>query len=301
LTPVVISSVQLIVKLRRRSADLSVMGDERPTRSLIDPVLTGPGSESDRQRIGEIFVELGLVAADELDAALAVQRERGGMLGEILVGQGKVTRLGLAQALAALWEYRESSRPPRDDDPVDVPDVHGLARRAHTIARESQEQVEALAQELRAEAAAQAGEISGQLGAQAEEAAKLRAWVAALHEAVAAVQAKEDQADALLRQDVDSLRAKLEELRTIHTAAAQASRDVQDEAVRAASEAQQFQQRITLETERLSTEVAELRARTELLASSEHELPDRNPTPPAAEAAPATKGKRPKRKRKDRR
>ena len=85
---------------------------------------------------------------------------------------------------------------------------------------------------------------------------------------------------------MDSLRAQLEELRTIHTAAAQASRDAQDAAFQAASEAQQSEQRIKLETERLSTEVAELRARTDLQAPSSNEPPGKDRTPPAEALRP---------------
>lgn len=274
------------------------MGDD-PLPPLIDSAHAGPAREVDRRRIGEVFVELGFVTADELDAALAVQRETGGMLGEVLVGQGKVTRLGLAQALSALWTSRElpPSPPVGDDDPVDDPDIHDLGSGEHSIARESEARVEALAQRLLAEAATRAGEFAGQLGAQAEEAAALRRWVAALHEAVAAIQAKEDRADAQLRHDLDSLGAQLEELRTTHAGAAQASREAQAAASRAASEAHQFEQRIKLETERLSAEVAKLQARTELQAPSGDESADTDPTPPAEAAA----GKRPKRKKKDRR
>jgi hypothetical protein len=256
--------VQLAVKLRRASDDFSLMGDD-PLPPLIDSVFSGAESQVDRRRIGAIFVELGLVTAAELDAAIAVQRETGGMLGEILVGQGKLTRLGLAQALSALWESRELAplRPVGDDDPVDEPDINGLASRDYDIARESQERVEALAQELRAEAETRAGEFAGRLGAQAEETAALQTWVAALHEAVAAIKAKVDRADAQLRDDLDSLRAQLEELRRIHAGAAQASGEAQDAALRAAGKAQ-------------------------------------DPTGPA-ESAQARKGKRPKRKKKDRR
>ena len=70
-----------------------------------------------------------------------MQRETGATLGEILVRQGKLTRLGLAQALSALWESRELPplRPAGDDDPVDDTDIHDLASRDRSIARESQD------------------------------------------------------------------------------------------------------------------------------------------------------------------
>ena len=277
------------------------MGDD-PLPPLIHDVLSGPDSQVDRRRIGAIFVDLGLVTAQELDAALAVQRATGATLGEILVRQGKLTRLVLAQALTALWESRELAplRAAGDDDPVDETEIHDLTSRDRSIARESQDRVQALAQELRAEAATRVRASSGGLGAQVEETAALQTWVAALHEAVAAIKAKEDRTEAQLRDDLDSLRAQLEELRTIHTAAAQASRDAQDAAFQAAREARQSERRIKRETERLSTEVAELRARTDSQAPSSNEPPGKDRTPPV-EAAPATKGKHPKRRKKNRR
>jgi hypothetical protein len=56
------------------------------------------------RRIGEIFVELGFVTPAELDAALELQLQTGERLGEILVAQGKLSRLDLASALSEHWE-----------------------------------------------------------------------------------------------------------------------------------------------------------------------------------------------------
>ena len=61
-----------------------------------------------RRPIGEIFVELGFITADQLEAALVVQRRTGARIGEILVEQGSLTRLDLASALAEHWEPRRS-------------------------------------------------------------------------------------------------------------------------------------------------------------------------------------------------
>ena len=47
-----------------------------------------PGGPA-RQRIGEIFVELGFITPDELDAALVVQGKTGALIGQILVDQGE--------------------------------------------------------------------------------------------------------------------------------------------------------------------------------------------------------------------
>ena len=75
-----------------------------PERRLPEP---SPPQEVERRRpIGEIFVELGFITSDQLEAALDVQRQTGGRIGEILVEQGSLTRLDLASALAEHWEPR---------------------------------------------------------------------------------------------------------------------------------------------------------------------------------------------------
>jgi hypothetical protein len=56
-----------------------------------------------RRPIGQIFVDLGFITTDDREAALEVQRESGALLGEILVEQGKLTRLELANALSEHW------------------------------------------------------------------------------------------------------------------------------------------------------------------------------------------------------
>lgn len=57
--------------------------------------------------IGEIFVERGLITHEQLAQALELQREGGGMLGEILVGSFGVSRIELAGVLAEQWSAME--------------------------------------------------------------------------------------------------------------------------------------------------------------------------------------------------
>jgi chromosome segregation ATPase len=71
----------------------------------------------ERRPLGEIFVEQGLVTDEELDRALATQREGGEKLGEILVAQGSITRLQLASALADQWTALRKIRPPSASEP----------------------------------------------------------------------------------------------------------------------------------------------------------------------------------------
>ena len=63
-----------------------------------------------RRPIGQIFVDLGFITPDDREAALTVQRENGGLLGEILITQGKITRLELANALSEHWESATGAR-----------------------------------------------------------------------------------------------------------------------------------------------------------------------------------------------
>jgi chromosome segregation ATPase len=77
-----------------------------PAESHVGPDYPEPHFLDDdgRRRIGEIFVELGFISGTQLEAALEVQRAKGGRIGEILVAQGSLSRLDLASALAEHWE-----------------------------------------------------------------------------------------------------------------------------------------------------------------------------------------------------
>jgi hypothetical protein len=66
-------------------------------------VESSPTSISYR-RIGTILVEMGVVPQGQLDSALDEQRHTGRLLGEILVATYGVSRVDLADALAAQWE-----------------------------------------------------------------------------------------------------------------------------------------------------------------------------------------------------
>jgi general secretion pathway protein E len=55
----------------------------------------------DPRPLGEILCARGWCTADAVDRALDVQAERGGLLGELLIGVGAITRLQLVQALGA--------------------------------------------------------------------------------------------------------------------------------------------------------------------------------------------------------
>jgi hypothetical protein len=64
-----------------------------------------------RQAIGEILVEKELITPEQLDSALEVQREHGGLLGEILVAQGLIDRLAIASVLVRQWSSAREESP----------------------------------------------------------------------------------------------------------------------------------------------------------------------------------------------
>jgi type IV pilus assembly protein PilB len=70
-------------------------------RVIHDTVETTPRPTPNRRRIGDLFVERGIVDEMQLAQALDVQRRTGGRLGEILVDLGFISSLDAAGVLAA--------------------------------------------------------------------------------------------------------------------------------------------------------------------------------------------------------
>jgi hypothetical protein len=57
-----------------------------------------------KRRLGDIIVERGMIDQAQLDEALAVQRETGAKLGEVLVDLGFITRVALAGVISEQWD-----------------------------------------------------------------------------------------------------------------------------------------------------------------------------------------------------
>ena len=57
-----------------------------------------------KRKLGDIFVERGLISDEQLREALEQQRETGGKLGEVLVELGFVTRVALAGVITEQWD-----------------------------------------------------------------------------------------------------------------------------------------------------------------------------------------------------
>ncbi len=57
-----------------------------------------------KRRLGDIFVERGLITEEQLQEALTVQQETGRRLGEVLGELGLVTRVALAGVITEQWD-----------------------------------------------------------------------------------------------------------------------------------------------------------------------------------------------------
>jgi hypothetical protein len=81
------------------------------------------------RRIGTILVEMGAITQDQLEHALREQSQTGRLLGEILVSSYGVSRVDLADALAAQWEEAKTVGPDQaassDGDGAPIDDGHG--------------------------------------------------------------------------------------------------------------------------------------------------------------------------------
>ena len=79
-------------------------------------------NEASPPSLGRLLLDRGVITQDQLDIALHLQRERGGMLGEILTARGWVTPLLIAAAVA---------KQKAEHTPPDVGLNHGSGRGAN--------------------------------------------------------------------------------------------------------------------------------------------------------------------------
>ena len=110
------------------------------------------------RRIGTILVEMGSITQDQLEYALTEQSQTGRLLGEILVSSYGVSRVDLADALAAQWEEAKASPadPPTTQAAIDSVAAETLAEAdLHVLLEE--------AQAARAELTARTDELSRRL------------------------------------------------------------------------------------------------------------------------------------------
>lgn len=68
--------------------------------------------------IGEILIERGLINLEQLDKALKLQQEKGGLIGEVLVDMNAVNEDDIVQALSAQYGYPYLPLKDYDIDPA---------------------------------------------------------------------------------------------------------------------------------------------------------------------------------------
>ena len=57
------------------------------------------------KQLGELLLEKGIITKEQLNKALAIQKERGGLIGQILVGLAYATEEQIAQALTVQYGF----------------------------------------------------------------------------------------------------------------------------------------------------------------------------------------------------
>src|SRR3989338_1265000 len=57
------------------------------------------------KQLGELLVEMGLVTKDQLQHSLEVQKDKGGLIGQVLVDLGYVSEEAIAQAITAQYGF----------------------------------------------------------------------------------------------------------------------------------------------------------------------------------------------------
>ena len=93
-----------------------------PTETPTSQPAPGPRS----LRLGEMLIERGKIAPDELERALELQRERGDKLGKIMVDMGLIAQRDM---LAALSEQLGIPLVTVDQPPPSAPEIEGLSHR----------------------------------------------------------------------------------------------------------------------------------------------------------------------------
>ena len=58
-----------------------------------------------QKHLGQLLVDAKLITQEQLDAALKLQEEKGGLIGQVLVGQGVTTEEAIAKALTAQYGF----------------------------------------------------------------------------------------------------------------------------------------------------------------------------------------------------
>ncbi len=57
------------------------------------------------KQLGELLVEMGIITKDQLQHSLEVQKDKGGLIGQVLVDLGYVSEEAIAQAITAQYGF----------------------------------------------------------------------------------------------------------------------------------------------------------------------------------------------------
>lgn len=57
------------------------------------------------KQLGELLLDRGIISKDQLDKAILAQKEKGGLIGQVLVGLGFVTEEQIAQSLTVQYGF----------------------------------------------------------------------------------------------------------------------------------------------------------------------------------------------------
>ncbi len=101
---------------------------EQPTATVPSPAPGGPStngtsnsvaSEKQNLRLGDQLIASNLITEAQLTKALEMQRDSGGLLGEVLVSTGALTEQALAHALASYFGFDVANLRRDNVDPTD--------------------------------------------------------------------------------------------------------------------------------------------------------------------------------------
>lgn len=104
-----------------------------------------------RRKLGDIFVERGLISDEQLHEALEQQRETGGKLGEVLVELGFVTRVALAGVITEQWDelrVTQGGRKAAESRALRLAPSNGSSASSSVVEFALRERLEALTTEL---------------------------------------------------------------------------------------------------------------------------------------------------------
>lgn len=137
-----------------------------PVEERVEPTPQEQPKTSGRQKIGELFLEKGLLTRADLEDALEEQKTSGKPLGEILVNRRLIDRMNLASALSKQWSAQRTVEPAQNGS---APVTEAPAEPQHV---EPEEETPAETE--------QADELVQAVAALAANVERLRAEVAAL-------------------------------------------------------------------------------------------------------------------------